>query len=323
VRLGEAWLGKVIQKLKAWLGLARQGTAGLGMVRLGAARQGGARQGMAWQDNGFNQMSVSNEVILRHIERRIHRNANALILVVGDVGSGKTFFGLDFGLELSKRFGSKFDGSWVEFSPRPILEMLLREHKKGQPAMIDEMGVSMSNRRWNTRENVSLSFLFQTVRFKNHIVLFTVPDMSYVDVAARRLFHYRCIVKPRFRNDKNFVKIQKIVKNERKPDQPFYKPIPYKLADGTIKYAGTYTSTKPPQWLIDQYEEKRKVFIDALYQKLADDMATDEEKDEKKAGKKLDLNKAWTAIECGICHKRTSAPVGLTLQCTCGATIKG
>lgn len=270
-------------------------------------------------------MNISNEVILRHIERRIKRNANALILVVGDVGSGKTFFGLDFGLTLAQRFGCKFDGSWVEFSPRPILEMLLREHGKGQPTMIDEMGVAMSNRRWNTKENVSLSFLFQTVRFKNHVVLFTVPEMSFVDVAARRLFHYRCLVKPRFKNEKNYITIQKIVPNDRDPNKPpFYRPIPYKLPDGTIKYAGRYVSQKPPQWLIDQYEAKRKIFIDGLYKKLSDDLIESEEKGEKKAeGRKLDLNKAWTAIECGICHKRTSAPVGLSLQCTCGATIKG
>ena len=60
-------------------------------------------------------MRVQNKVILSHIARRINRNANALILVIGEVGSGKSYFALDFCLKISQVFEeTEFNIDWTE-----------------------------------------------------------------------------------------------------------------------------------------------------------------------------------------------------------------
>jgi hypothetical protein len=208
---------------------------------------------------------VANKVIIEHIARRINRNANAFVLVVGDVGSGKSYFAMDFGLALAERFDCKFDMSWAGFTASKILDVVLREHKKGQPILLDEMGVAMSSRKFMTRENVGLSFVLQTVRFMNHCLLFTVPQLSFVDVHARRLFHYVAICKPKFRGNRNFISFRMVVENKKNPERPYLRPIPYKAPDGAIKYAGTYTTAKPPQWFTDSYEKERKDYIVNMY----------------------------------------------------------
>ena len=142
---------------------------------------------------------------------------------------------------------TEFNIDWTEFSAKPILKSVLRPHKKGQPVLLDEMGIAMSARKWQSKENIGLSFLLQTVRYMNHVILFTVPQISFVDVVARKLFHYVVIVKPRFRNNKNYVSFFKIKENRKNPNYPYFIRIPFKKKDGSIHYASTYETELPPQ----------------------------------------------------------------------------
>ena len=214
-------------------------------------------------------MSQNNEVILDHVCRRIYRNANAFIIVVGDVGSGKSYFALDLALKISERFDTPFNKDWVQFSSEGMYKAAMRDHKRGQVILLDEMGVIMSNRRAMAKGNVGLSFLLQTIRSQNHILIFTVPDFSFVDKVARTLIHYRAIVKPRFRNNQNFVTFQ-IMKISQYKGVSYPAPVYYKLKDGTIKTASTFTSDIPPEWLRLEYEEKKKEFQVGLWDRIKD-----------------------------------------------------
>lgn len=214
---------------------------------------------------------ISNDVIIEHISRRIiEKNGNAFIIVTGDVGSGKSYAALDLCLKLSQKFDTPFNEDWVQFSSEGMFRAVLKEHKKGQCVLMDEMGVIMSNRRAMARGNVGLSFLLQTIRSQNHILVFTVPDFSFVDKVARLLIHYKMESNARFRNNKNHVLFQRKMK-VRYSDKVYFAPIPYSLPDGTIRDANTYVAERPPQWLVDVYEEKKKKFQIGLWEKISGD----------------------------------------------------
>jgi hypothetical protein len=258
------------------------------------------------------KIPISNRVVIEHIARRIGRNANALILVVGDVGSGKSYFAMDFGMTLADRFSCSFDMSWVGFTAQKTLEVVLREHKRGQPILLDEMGVAMGSRRFMTKENVGLSFVLQTVRFMNQCILFTVPELSFVDIHARKLFHYIALCKPRFRGDKNFVSVKKIEKSKKDPNKIYFRAIPYRAEDGAIKYAGTYTTTKPPKWLVDDYERVRGEYIRDMYNKQKEIMEGGQAQGKKKEEK--------TSKPCPFCNNIIEASSNF---CTyCGGTVQ-
>lgn len=258
------------------------------------------------------KIPIANQVIIEHIARRIERNANAFILVVGDVGSGKSYFAMDFALALGNRFSCSFDMSWVGFTAQKTLEVVLREHKPGQPILLDEMGVAMGSRRFMTKENIGMSFVLQTVRFLNQCILFTVPDLSFVDIHARKLFHYLAICKPKFRGDKNFISFRKVEKSRKDPNKVFFKPIPYRARDESIKYAGTYTTTKPHQWLLDAYEKERREYILAMYNTQKDILSGQQSQGKKEMGK--------ISKPCSLCNNIIDADANF---CTfCGGTVE-
>lgn len=265
-------------------------------------------------------MNRNNAVILAHIQRRIKRNANALVLVIGDVGSGKTYFCLDFALTIANLFQTGFDESWVNFDAKDFFEATMREHKAGQPILADEFGVTMSARMSSSKVNRAISFLLQTCRFKNHIILFTVPKLSFVDVHARRLFHYKVIVKPRFKNNKNYVNIQALSELEswKRGKSSFIVSTPVTYRDtksDEIRYASTYESSLPPKELIDSYEKKRNDFITKLYEEQSVNLGIEK-------GSPGSPLKLVTKI-CKICGRLQEIDPKIDNHCDCGAFLIG
>ena len=259
-------------------------------------------------------MNTANEVIHQHIDRRIKRNANAMILVIGDVGSGKTYFSLDFALERAKRSGCNFDESWVQFGASPFFKAVLEPHKKGQPILADEFGTFMSARMALSKANRAMSFLLQTCRFYNHVLLFTVPQFTFIDAHARKLFHYIVECTPRFKDGKNYVSFRSMKENRKNPLKPFRQPIPYKVKEtGEIKHASTYETTIPPDWLVKDYEDKRGKYIKDLYTEQMENLDIG---DEKQAEAKTTLK------VCNQCGSLVEGQIGKPLICECGERLQ-
>lgn len=138
-------------------------------------------------------------------DRVLKKNKNFMALIIGSTGSGKSYAALRLGEVLDP----EFDIRNVAFTPNQFMEILTsgRVHK-GSVVIYDECGVGMNSRTWYSQTNKMLNYILQTFRYENLIVLFTVPDISFVDSHARKLFHATmecleikearrmCVVKP-------------------------------------------------------------------------------------------------------------------------------
>ena len=139
------------------------------------------------------------EWITRKRNRITRRNKNWLCVWTGGTGDGKSWGAGRTCERIDKNFiddikdyGIKSRIAWGK--PIRFMEMLNRgiedkTIKKGTLLMFDEAGVGMPAREWYSQANKMFSYVMQTFRSLNLGVIFTVPDLSFIDSQPRKLFH--------------------------------------------------------------------------------------------------------------------------------------
>ena len=128
-------------------------------------------------------------------QRITRRNKNWLCIIAGETGSGKSYTGARICelidptfLPTIKRDGIESRIAMGETSK--LLQVLdTKKLKRGNMVLFDEAGVAISSRDWFKEINKIIMFILQTFRHMNIGVIFTVPDISFVDKQARSLFH--------------------------------------------------------------------------------------------------------------------------------------
>lgn len=120
------------------------------------------------------------------IRKRIAHNMDVLGLFVGSRGSGKSYGALKLSYMCDSIFNSKrvmFDvGDFVDF----VIDGGL---KRGNAAILDDAGVFMNARDWQTVQNKAISVVAQSFRYRNLITFITVPKWSYIDRQIRGLIN--------------------------------------------------------------------------------------------------------------------------------------
>jgi hypothetical protein len=139
------------------------------------------------------------------------------------------------------------------------------ELRKGVVIVWDEAGIDLSNRNWYSITNKLLSFLLQTFRHKNFILIFTVPYEDFVDSATKKLFHaqFECVGINRS-NNTVAVKPKFLQYNAEK--KKWYRKYL------KVSKAGNKKKTKIKRWnvpkpsdeFIKAYEEKKNYFTKLL-----------------------------------------------------------
>ena len=129
------------------------------------------------------------------IENRIKKNKNAIIIINGPTGSGKTYVALRKAYEWAKMFGSNFSvKDNVDFKFERLLRktMLEKNTKPGTPFVFEEVGAfggGASSREWQSKANkFSFSFM-QTTRHRQQILILTCPNFSFLEKGTRSLCH--------------------------------------------------------------------------------------------------------------------------------------
>jgi hypothetical protein len=128
--------------------------------------------------------------IVEYIHHVVHkRNLNFLTLVVGPVGSGKSWACLKF----AELLDPSFSEDRIVFDPRRFAEMVAHPEKyalkKGSVIIFEEAGVNMNAREFQSVKNKLVSSIAQTFRHQNLIVFFNSPNQKFVDINVRRLTH--------------------------------------------------------------------------------------------------------------------------------------
>lgn len=233
---------------------------------------------------------IRNRVVFSHILRRIRHNRNAMILAAGDTGSGKSYACLRFSTKLDKNFNADM----VQFKAKDFLKMVNKDYPPGTAMVFDEVGVAMNARSWQSKLNKMLSYVLQTFRFKNYIVFFTVPDLSFVDVHARKMFHYIMESKGIDHKAKVSKWSFKRVQVNRRTGDIYYKAIRYITDDG-MAVAPMIKLKLAHGGLINAYEKKRAQYIKELYTEMEQEEETKKPEIKKREPKTCDnCGYIWT-----------------------------
>lgn len=156
----------------------------------------------------------SNVFIKETLWRIWKRNKNVLIVVVGGTGSGKSYTALRIASEIDNTFTHDNLRQRVAYKPDQFFQIISQDLQKGQCLIIDEGGTTIDSREWYSFNNKAVSHILQTFRYENLVVIFTVPALNYIDVAARRLFHYYIeAIDVDYEKRKNIVKIYRLQYN--------------------------------------------------------------------------------------------------------------
>ncbi len=188
------------------------------------------------------------------IRDRIARNMDVLGLFVGPRGSGKSYSAM----ELAYTCDATFNQDRVMFDVTNFIDYVIDgDLKKGNAVILDDAGVFMNSRDWQSVQNKAVSVVAQSFRYRNLITFITVPKWNYIDAQTRGLIN---------------------IFFEATAEQGVFKvklpkPNPYRRGEDFLTYptiqvpnlgrrAKTITikTTKfslAPVWLTDAYEKKR------------------------------------------------------------------
>lgn len=130
-----------------------------------------------------------NLACLKHILSRIINGKNCLLLCIGATGSGKSWLNVRMCELLCVMMGIEFDvRRRVFFNYKSLIKYINEENPQpGDCSVSEELGISMSARRW--QRNINFSELLQSFRNLRLICFFNVPYKIFIDKHARLLSH--------------------------------------------------------------------------------------------------------------------------------------
>lgn len=144
-------------------------------------------------------MSISHRVKPPHIVNNpvystiwtdiYEKDLDALIAICGRRGNCKSGSAIRFGedFDLAVNGMSRFDASHVFFTAQDFINAIREKHPKGSVFVWDEVGVENDSRSWYSTKNKFIKYVMETNRYRNFVVLVTVPTLKSVDISTQRL----------------------------------------------------------------------------------------------------------------------------------------
>ena len=213
----------------------------------------------------FDDFNPFEEFFKAIRSRILFQNKNWLAIITGETGSGKSYSALS----MAKMISNKIH---VVFNALEFMELLNSDKiEKGSVIIFDEAGVGMSAREWYSQQNKLLGSVLQTFRNMNLAVIFTTPDLSFIDVQARKLFH--CYFETcRIDRDKNLAILKPfMISSDGRSGKTYYKfPIIYK--GGYKNIIERLSFKKPDDKIIKYYEGLKTTYTTELNRKALEEL---------------------------------------------------
>jgi DNA replication protein DnaC len=229
-----------------------------------------------------SQGSIFYDYILDRVK---NKNKNFVMVLVGPTGSGKSYSALRIGEGLDPKFNiDSVCFKAVHFMSK-VNELIERSKKgedlKGRVLLWDEFGVEHNSREFMSLTNRVINYFFQTSRHLNLIVLLSVPVLSFIDSATRKLIHCTAEMRgiDRTRNLGNLS--IKMLQTNSMTGKEYPKRFRYKL-NNQMHYMESLQVPLPSKDLIDTYELAKSKFTSNLNKEIMDKLLADEEKQKEK-----------------------------------------
>jgi hypothetical protein len=175
------------------------------------------------------------------IAGRNTNNKNCIIVFTGETGAGKTYSAIDLAEKCDENFG--IDNVFLTIEE--LIDYII--DKDGGTMVLDDAGVELFSRNWQSKSNKMLSIIAQSFRYKKINLFFTVPSIGMLEKNAYRLSHY-------------------LVDIQGWGHGKLFKTIDFRLGDDTkFSPLGNITFEHPSKALAIAYEDKKKAFLDNKY----------------------------------------------------------
>jgi len=204
---------------------------------------------------------MSTNVIVKRILDRLHvQNKNYLGVFVGSTGSGKSMASLKIASEIDPNFSSK----QICFSIEEFLEILNTGNlKRGSVIVLEETGISASNRNWQSLQNKAISYVFQSFRFLGIGVILNLPSITFLDTHVRSLVHQLFeTVSIDYQN--NTCKCRVFDVQQNAVSGKIYMKFPRAIINNELVTIESMNFNLPPVSLIAPYDELKAAFVSSL-----------------------------------------------------------
>lgn len=222
-------------------------------------------------------------ILIQYIRDRVeNKNKNFVMLFVGATGSGKSYSAL----RLGEMMDDTFDIDRVCFRAKDFMntinELVARAEKgetiKGKVILWDEFGVEHNAREFMSISNRVINYFFQTSRHLNLIVLMSVPLLSFIDSATRKLCHGVAEMTGINSREKTASVKVKMLQTNVMTGKEYPKYLRYRrknkmLVNKRMKF------NLPSKELLEAYEKKKKAFTTQLNIDIMGKLLGKEEKD--------------------------------------------
>lgn len=198
--------------------------------------------------------------IIQYILNRIRKNKNFLGLIVGGTGSGKSYSSL----RIAELLDPGFTVKRVVFTAKEFMEVLESGTLyKGAVIIFDEAGVGIPAREWYNVMNKSMNYVLQTFRNLNIIVLFTTPDLSFIDSQSRKVLHGYFQTETINHTEKQVIIKPYFIQNDPKGGKTYYKFLPV-IHKGESFTIDRMRVSLPSKEIINEYENKKREYTKKL-----------------------------------------------------------
>lgn len=214
--------------------------------------------------------------------RLINRNQNWLALVCGGTGSGKSYSAGQIANLMDPTFlptiMEKGIKSRVAIGRSEDFMRIINDKdiRKGNVIIFDEAGVGIPSREWWDECNRMIDYVLQTFRHQNLGVIFTTPDMGYIDSHAKKVFHdYLEALSIDYDAKKCILKPQDLQNNPQMGKIYYHYPMYRGCEIRKLRVA------MPPREFIELYEPYKKEFSLTLNREAAENIRMSREKSER------------------------------------------
>lgn len=234
----------------------------------------------------MEEEQVSNleigEYLNRYFKRRtIRLNKNVLGVFTGKTGSSKSYNCLSCAERWYQfHFKKEFPIENCCFSPKDIVKRIkeLKDNKqlrKGTLFILEEAGTNLGNLDYQNKIQKMFTYILQSFRSMNLILLINLPVFSMLNKATRELVHFNFISERiDFKNKISLVKPLFLQLNEQYNKTYWHNPTG--SVNGYPIQLSLLQFTMPPKRLTELYEAKKLNYVSDLTEIFLEEIAKEE-----------------------------------------------
>ena len=186
-------------------------------------------------------------MFLAELRARIERKQNAIVLITGQTGIGKSYAAL----YLAEKLDPTFNVNKVAFSMKEFSYILHKyDPKAGEALVLDEASIVMDNRNYQSKENIFGTHIFTVFRHRLNYIFLTAPASNHIDKKIQDLAHYKVQVIHRDDNRKQVIGMVRAIDHNTIRNKTYNKSL---KAGGFSKFPA-HTFYLPSKKLVDDYE---------------------------------------------------------------------